>query len=94
MSEDEFSNVSNPSHPLMGLTLSRPEQYTTLATLKRSASSSFEGPQVETSRKRMRGNLDDAAAIEGSDNTVSIDGVALADDLAQELQCGCCSELV
>jgi hypothetical protein len=42
----------------------------------------------------MRGNLDDAAAIEGSDNTVSIDGVALADDLAQELQCGCCSELV
>jgi len=94
MSEGNPSSASDFSHPLMGLTVSRPQQLPTAVTLKRSASSSFEGLQTVTSRKRMKEDPNEGAATEGSDSVAAIDGVALAEDLGQELQCGCCSELV
>ncbi|KAK0201854.1 hypothetical protein DFS33DRAFT_1350575 [Desarmillaria ectypa] len=68
--------------------------------LKRRASSSFEGLPDDTSRKRVKGdNRSVEADPVASSNTTSgpaaaINGAAFVDELAQELQCGCCSELL
>jgi len=60
--------------------------------LKRRASPSFEGLE-EDSRKRMKGDDNLEQCDESMPNALSIT-YTLADELAQELQCGCCSELV
>ncbi|KAH9841582.1 uncharacterized protein C8Q71DRAFT_737734 [Rhodofomes roseus] len=68
------------------------------ATLKRRASPSFEDVQAETSRKRVKDNLQDTpvsgneAAVQAA--TATINSGALANELEQELQCACCSALV
>ncbi|THV03864.1 hypothetical protein K435DRAFT_715169 [Dendrothele bispora CBS 962.96] len=73
--------------------------------LKRPASPSFENANDESSRKRLRGeegeeNRDREEDEEEEEDFTSAgdDGTTatmkLADDLVQELQCGCCSELV
>lgn len=60
--------------------------------LKRRASSSFEDVDVGSAKKRLRGDaLDDGERRELAE---TVDGQALANDLEQELQCGCCSALV
>ncbi|EKM49511.1 uncharacterized protein PHACADRAFT_106383 [Phanerochaete carnosa HHB-10118-sp] len=68
-------------------------------SLKRSASSTFGSDDFEegSSRKRSRDSDRSAgggrAAHEG-ESRPGVDGGALADELEQELQCGCCSALV
>lgn len=65
------------------------------ATLKRSASASFVDIGEGTSRKRLKEDASDCQdMMVNEEQTAHIDGDALANDLAQELQCGCCSELV
>ncbi|KAH9950596.1 hypothetical protein B0H21DRAFT_722413 [Amylocystis lapponica] len=68
----------------------------TAATLKRRASSSFEGMQDDTSRKRMKEDIKEDHGAESNDaaKIATIDGEALADEFEQELQCACCSALV
>ncbi|KAJ7781779.1 hypothetical protein DFH07DRAFT_791505 [Mycena maculata] len=68
-------------------------------TLKRSASASFNDVQDESvvSRKRMKEEHEDAEAPEQAQapgTVVPANDSALVEQLAQELQCGCCSELV
>lgn len=66
-----------------------------VATLKRRASPSFEGLEDDSSRKRKREDQDDAlGSVAGPRPTVTVENPRLADELAEELQCGCCSELV
>ncbi|KAG6840797.1 hypothetical protein C0991_004269 [Blastosporella zonata] len=64
-------------------------------SLKRRASSSFEGCEGDTSRKRIKEDME-AAQEDADDSDVALSTVSttLADDLARELECGCCSELV
>ncbi|KAJ7134770.1 hypothetical protein C8R44DRAFT_771433 [Mycena epipterygia] len=65
-------------------------------TLKRSASASFNDvPDESVSRKRMKEEHDVPEQAEGAEGAiVPADDSALAEQIAQELQCGCCSELV
>ena len=64
-------------------------------SLKRPADSEPDSIDNDTHRKRMREDMDAAhGADAAAEAPHAIDGHALADDLAQELQCGCCSELV
>lgn len=67
------------------------------ATLKRRASPSFEEQEGDNSRKRMKedhtGESAGSLAVQLA-GMATLDTTGLADDLAQELQCGCCSELV
>ncbi|KAF7346551.1 hypothetical protein MSAN_01883200 [Mycena sanguinolenta] len=67
-------------------------------TLKRRASASFpEDPDDSVSRKRMkeeREDSDSVVAAQAGDTVAFAKDSELADQLAQELQCGCCSELV
>lgn len=56
-------------------------------SLKRRASSPLD-PAVETSRKRLREDTDD------QDRGDTLEDSRFVEDLAQELQCGCCTELV
>lgn len=63
-------------------------------TLKRRASPSLD-PEEESSRKRLKEDRDiDGQTTGESDNAQSLDQSRWAEDMAQELQCGCCSELV
>ncbi|THH30718.1 hypothetical protein EUX98_g3453 [Antrodiella citrinella] len=65
----------------------------TVAPLKRTASSAFESAEDSSSRKKLKEDTSESEmAIAISEPTV--DGHALADELEQELQCGCCSALV
>ncbi|KAI0335883.1 hypothetical protein GY45DRAFT_1316634 [Cubamyces sp. BRFM 1775] len=68
------------------------------APLKRSASQAFEDtglPDEETSHKRAREDKEDAGQKdERGGGEVGADGNALADNLEEELQCGCCSAIV
>jgi hypothetical protein len=61
--------------------------------LKRSASPSFDC--VDDNRKRMKQDKDDYNCSDPFQTPVGIDGeVKFADVLADDFQCGCCSELV
>jgi hypothetical protein len=62
-------------------------------SLKRRASPSFEGLE-EDSRKRMKEDDDPEQSDTSGPITLSIMKPSLVDELAEELQCGCCSELV
>ncbi|KAG6844661.1 hypothetical protein H0H87_005029 [Tephrocybe sp. NHM501043] len=64
-------------------------------SLKRRASSSFEGCEGDASRKRIKEDKEAAReGIDDSDVAPHITSSTLADELARELECGCCSELV
>ncbi|KAG1770891.1 hypothetical protein EV702DRAFT_1202218 [Suillus placidus] len=65
---------------------------TSSSALKRGPPSSFEGLEDETSKKRFKEDLGNEPDSEKS--VAKPDYGALAEDLAQELQCGCCAELV
>lgn len=72
---------------------SHPDPIPTIAALKRTASSAFETHEEDSSRKKLKEDSDgQEMAMPISEETV--DGQALADELEQELQCGCCSALV
>ncbi|KAF8237174.1 hypothetical protein L208DRAFT_1248800 [Tricholoma matsutake] len=62
-------------------------------SLKRRASPLFEGLEFEDSRKRMKEDDDPGQSEESGSNKLSMKP-SLVDELAEELQCGCCSELV
>ncbi|KAG6831996.1 hypothetical protein H0H92_006031 [Tricholoma furcatifolium] len=65
------------------------------ATLKRRASSSFDGCEGDTSRKRIKEDKESATTgIDGTDVAPPSVSPTLADDLARDLECGCCAELV
>jgi hypothetical protein len=94
MSDDELTDLIHASD--MGSTSSRPEleRYSTSTALKRRASPTFEGLQDATSRKRLKGDAEDQTTNQTIHDQLSVDGQALLEDLAQELQCGCCAGLV
>jgi E3 ubiquitin-protein ligase CHFR len=88
MTEQDSSPLPSTSDTVTYATGSE-EPYTG-SSLKRPASPSFEGLE-EDSRKRMKDNH-----LQQSDEpTPNLPiTLSLVDELAQELQCGCCSELV
>ena len=62
------------------------------APLKRSASEAFEdASDDETTHKKMKDSSKDANGDDGGANPY---GVTLANNLEEELQCGCCSAIV
>ncbi|KAF8073617.1 hypothetical protein FPV67DRAFT_756803 [Lyophyllum atratum] len=64
-------------------------------SLKRRASSSFEGLEEDTSRKRIKEESQSTEKDVGATDIIPhVVSASLAHDLAQDLQCGCCSELV
>ncbi|KIM89127.1 hypothetical protein PILCRDRAFT_768313 [Piloderma croceum F 1598] len=78
----------------MGSLLSRSGPASSYANvLKRRASPSFESLEDDTSRKRLKEDVNDNAIDSGSNQNLLMTQHAFADDLAQELNCGCCSEL-
>lgn len=86
-----------PFYPLIETSMNTVAQRESSAamTLKRRASSSFEGLGGDSSRKRIKEEQDHIGEdIEESDAPPSTNDSRLAEELAQELQCGCCSELV
>ena len=69
-------------------------------TLKRRASSTFDiddepssSSRSSSSRKRLREEGDGNGSGSGA-APPAVDGAALADELEQELQCGCCAAVV
>jgi E3 ubiquitin-protein ligase CHFR len=91
MTEEELPGIPLSSGTPIESNTSRPELFT---ALKRRASPSFEGLEECGSRKRVKENADDGAKRGDTDETVMAGNDSLAEELAQELQCGCCSELV
>ena len=83
--EDDLpTSLITPSSPRLSLIVVPP-------SLKRRASPSFECPE-DNSRKRLKeepGDMTHQPQPNISESTTSF-----VDELAQELQCGCCSELV
>ena len=85
-----------PTHFIDAL-LNVPVSHTSMpsASLKRSASASFEGCEGDNSRKRLKEDKESGSnGADNSDTTLSTISSTLADDLARELECGCCSDLV
>ena len=64
------------------------------ASLKRRASPLFEGMDHGAGRKRIKEDTEQEAHNLDSRQDDYVDGGKLADELEQELQCGCCSALV
>ncbi|KAG9315829.1 hypothetical protein JVU11DRAFT_3478 [Chiua virens] len=62
------------------------------STLKRPPSPSFDGPDTEITRKRLKEDPSEDISKMPIASTSKYD--TLVEDLAQELQCGCCAELV
>jgi E3 ubiquitin-protein ligase CHFR len=89
--EELQPSLLDASVPMMGLSLSR-NGVASGSTLKRAAPSSFEGPEAQTSKKRFKEDLEDEPDDEKP--VAKLNYEALAEDLTQELQCGCCAELV
>ncbi|KAJ7928050.1 hypothetical protein B0H13DRAFT_1016114 [Mycena leptocephala] len=91
MADADFTPAPTPSESVESPVSRAPQ-----STLKRRASASFtDGLEVSVSRKRMKEEREDSDVPEQTVGTVaSADDSTLADQLAQELQCGCCSELV
>ncbi|EDR13721.1 uncharacterized protein LACBIDRAFT_309007 [Laccaria bicolor S238N-H82] len=87
MSENDLPHLSEVLKPF-DVAHSQPRDSATFTTLKRRASPSFEDV-ADISRKRLK----EAGAPE-IDRTDVTDMSSFPDELAQDLQCGCCSELV
>ncbi|KAH8104575.1 hypothetical protein BXZ70DRAFT_888072 [Cristinia sonorae] len=66
----------------------------TITSLKRTAASAFGSTSEENSGRKKPKEAADESATAMSISEPAIDGQALADELEQELQCGCCSALV
>ncbi|KAI0947157.1 hypothetical protein AcV7_009655 [Taiwanofungus camphoratus] len=92
MPAEGSSLLPGPADPHDNLAM--PHADSTLTTLKRRASPSFEGMQDDISCKRLKEDSGDSSAVLGPDVVAAVDGESLANDLEQELQCGCCSALV
>lgn len=88
-----FMEDARPPHATPYKTPSlAPDDQPSTSTLKRPPSPSFEGADDEITRKRFKEDpLDDMALVPIA-STSKYD--VLVEDLAQELQCGCCAELV
>ncbi|EIW80992.1 hypothetical protein CONPUDRAFT_56042 [Coniophora puteana RWD-64-598 SS2] len=67
--------------------------HTSTIGVKRGASPSFDASNSDGSRKRLREDSDAGYASTSSAANIT-NYQALAEDIIQELQCGCCSELV
>lgn len=63
-----------------------------IPSLKRRASSGFDSLDDNSTRKRLK--EDNMSELPLPEESQAVDGQVLADDLEQELQCGCCSALV
>ncbi|KAI5123173.1 hypothetical protein M0805_000873 [Coniferiporia weirii] len=91
---DNLLNTNNSSSPQSG-TPSRSTDSSAAGALSHKRPASPSPDEDTTSRKRMKEDRSGAGdELTGGDMPHAIDGHALAEDLAQELQCGCCSELV
>jgi len=88
MSEEHLTDAHSLSDPDMGSLLSRSGPASNV--LKRRA---FESLEDDTSRKRLKEHGNNNLMNSGSDQNLLVAQHTLADDLAQELNCGCCSEL-
>jgi hypothetical protein len=90
MSEQGDSLAANPAQ--------QPLRSDAVIVLKRPASPSFEGLQENTCRKMVKEDTDGSTACQSNTESPSISNnnveISLVEELAQELQCGCCSELV
>lgn len=75
------------SHPEIGMS------YTNVTVLKRRVSSSFEGLEQDVNRKRLKEQRDEVPTHIISDDGVLMTQGTFADDLAEELNCGCCSSI-
>lgn len=95
---DMTDNDSTQSSTEMEANSSRsqpdPAYANNLPVLKRRASWSFATLQPDGSSKRKKDASDDVSRGKVSDGGPNVDGDSLVERLAQELQCGCCSELV
>ena len=95
MSQDVSNIALQDTQTLnMDMTTTVPSSST---TLKRRASSSFEGAD-DNSRKRLKEDDECIQVKSIVDDPICslgyLDGHKLADEMAEELQCGCCSELL
>jgi E3 ubiquitin-protein ligase CHFR len=94
MSDEHLADVHSLPDSDMGSLLSRSGPVSSYANaLKRRASPSFEGLEDDASRKRLKEDNNGNFMDRRSDENLVTTQKALADDLAQELNCGCCSEL-
>jgi len=89
--EESPSSLSDAPGPIMGLSLSRGGVASSSA-MKRAAPSSFDGHEEESSKKRFKEDLGNEP--DNDKPVAKLNYEAFADDLTQELQCGCCAELV
>lgn len=64
------------------------------SSLKRRASSSFEGLKEDSSRKKVKEERETTEEAAGVSDVAPEVSATLANDLADDLQCGCCAELV
>ncbi|KAI0699101.1 hypothetical protein BC835DRAFT_1332276 [Cytidiella melzeri] len=87
----EVAMLLQPSPELSQAGPSTAENASSGNKLKRRASSTFEDFEDNSSRKRPKETME---GVNETPDAVIIDGQALADELDQELQCGCCSALV
>ncbi|KDQ62536.1 hypothetical protein JAAARDRAFT_30440 [Jaapia argillacea MUCL 33604] len=97
MSQESLTCPPLLSEIVMGSTPSRPDLTDDSVphhSLKRRASSAFEVTDAESSRKRMKEDIEPSSSQEASSSSTVIDGGAFIEDLEQELECGCCSALV
>ena len=90
--QESQPSLSDTSDSIMGFSLSRDGVVASSSTLKRGAPSSSEDPEGETSKKRFKEDTENEPDNESPAAKPKYE--SLADDLAQELQCGCCAELV
>ena len=91
MSEPHLTTLSDSRPPLLLPDTTHCASSATMATLKRPASPSFENDD-QPKRKRIKEQPGETAMVE---KEAIVSGKAkLAEDLALELQCGCCSKLV
>jgi E3 ubiquitin-protein ligase CHFR len=93
MSEEHPVDAQSLSDSDMGSLLSRSGPASYANVLKRRASPSFESLEDDTSRKRLKEDVNDNSMDSGSNQNLLTTQHSFADDLAQELNCGCCSEL-
>lgn len=94
MSDEHLPEAQSSLDSDMGSILSNLEPVSSnVSALKRRASPSFEGLDDDTSRKRLKEeDVVNSMTVKSHDN-ILVTQDTLADNLAQELNCGCCSEL-
>ncbi|KAI0720449.1 hypothetical protein C8T65DRAFT_791392 [Cerioporus squamosus] len=90
-------NLVHEDPPRTGPIVPVPEAATSAtASLKRSAAEAFEDASDEeaTSHKKIRDETRPAVPGDEDEHGKTVDGSGLADNLEEELQCGCCSAIV